>query len=77
MSKMSALLDLVCAQRQQMKVVLALLIASGFLLGLSLLFVEPGDRSYPLLVLDLVLVVVGLVFFSTTYWYCTKRAMDE
>ncbi|MDS0295660.1 hypothetical protein [Halogeometricum luteum] len=77
MSKTSALLDLVCAQRQQMKVVLALLIASGFLLGLSLLFVEPGDRSYPLLVIDVVLVVVGLVFFSTTYWYCTKRAMNE
>ncbi|MDS0300792.1 hypothetical protein NDI76_18750 [Halogeometricum sp. S1BR25-6] len=77
MSKTSALLDLVCAQRKQMKVILALLIASGFLLGLSLLFVEPGDRSYPLLVVDLVLVVVGFAFFSTTYWYCTKRAMDE
>lgn len=77
MSKTSTLLDLACSQRRQMKVILALLIASGLLLGLSLLFVEPGDRSYPLLVVDIALVLVGFVFFSATYWYCTKRAMDE
>ena len=77
MSKTSALLDLVCAQRRHMKVILALLIASGLLLGISLLFVEPGDRSYPLLLIDVALVVVGFAFFSTTYWYCTKRAMEE
>lgn len=77
MSKTSTLLDLVCAQRRQMKVILALLIASGLFLALSALFVEPGDRAYPILVVDAVLVVAGFVFFTTTYWYCTKRAMDE
>lgn len=76
MSKTTAVLDLVCAQRRQMKVILALLIASGLLLGLSALFLEPGDRSYPLLIIDLVLVVGGFVFFTATYWYCTRRAMD-
>lgn len=77
MSNTSVLLDLVCSQRRRMKLLLALLIASGLFLGLSVLFVEPGDASFPILVLDIVLVVGGLVFFSATYWYCTKRAMDE
>lgn len=77
MSTTSVLLDLVCSQRRRMKPLLALLIASGLFLGLSVLFVKPGDPSFPVLVLDTVLVVGGVAFFSTTYWYCTKRAMDE
>lgn len=77
MSKTSTLLDLVCSQRRQMKLILALLVVSGILLAFSFLFVGPGDRSYPILLVDIVLVVVGFAFFSTTYWYCTKRAMDE
>lgn len=77
MSKRSALLDLVCAQRKQMRLILGLLIAMGLFLGLSLLYVEPGDDSYPILVIDIVLVVGAFAFFSTTFWYCTKRAMDE
>lgn len=77
MSNASALLDLVCAQRDQIKLILALLIASGLLLGLAIPFIEPGDESFPILVIDIVLVGGGFVFFSVTYWYCTKRAMDD
>lgn len=77
MSKTSALLDLLTAQREQMKVVIALLIACGLMLVLAIPFVDPGDSSYPILIIDLVLVVVGLVAFGATYWYCTKRAMNE
>lgn len=77
MSTTSVLLDLVCSQRQRMKALLALLITSTLFLGLSVLFVKPGDPSFPVLVLDIVLVVGCFVFFTTTYWYCTKRAMDE
>lgn len=77
MSKTSALLDLICAQRRQIKVILALLIACGLFLGLSLLYVEPGDESFPILVVDIVLVGGAFAFFSGTYWYCTKRAMDD
>ena len=77
MSKTSTLLDLVCAQRRQMRLIIALVIAMGLFLLLSLLFVEPGDRSYPILVIDIVLVVAALLFFSVTHWYCTKRAMDD
>lgn len=77
MSKTSALLDLVCAQREQMRLILALLVAMGLFLGLSVLYVEPGDRVFPILVIDVVLVVGAFVFFSATYWYCTKRAMND
>ncbi|WP_121744379.1 hypothetical protein [Natronorubrum halophilum] len=77
MSKTSTLLDLVAAQREQMKVILALLIASGLLLALSAAFVEPGDEAFLILLIDIVLVVGAFVFFSVTYWYCTKRAMDD
>ncbi|WP_233553776.1 hypothetical protein [Halococcus sp. IIIV-5B] len=77
MSKTSTLPDLVCAQRRQMRLIIALVIAMGLFLLLSLLFVEPGDRSYPILVIDIVLVVAALLFFSVTHWYCTKRAMDD
>ncbi|WP_440767104.1 hypothetical protein [Natronorubrum sp. DTA7] len=77
MSKMSMLLDLIAAQREQMKVILALLIMSGLLLALSAAFVEPGDQAYPILIIDIVLVVVAFIFFSSAYWYCTKRAMDD
>lgn len=77
MSRTSTLLDLVCAQRRQMRLIIALVIAMGLFLGLSFLFVEPGDRSYPILIIDIVLVVALLLFFSATHWYCTKRAMND
>lgn len=77
MSKTSTLLDLVCAQRDQMRIFVALLITMGLFLALSALYVSPGDRSYPILVVDAVLVVGSLAFFAFSHWYCTKRAMDD
>ncbi|MFW6382437.1 MAG: hypothetical protein ACOCZD_00175 [Haloferacaceae archaeon] len=77
MSKTSTVLDLLCAHREQMKVVIAVLIACGLMLGLAALFVSPGDEAWPILVIDAVLVVGGFGLFSGSYWYCTKRAMNE
>lgn len=77
MSKRTAVVDAVCAQRRQMKVVIALLIAAGLLLALSALFVVPGDAAYPILVIDAALVGTALVGFLGAYRYCTKRAMNE
>lgn len=73
----STLVDLLCAQRRQMRLIVGVLIAMGLLLGLSATVVEPGDRVYPILVVDAVLVVFGLVFFGVTHYLCTKRAMEE
>ncbi|WP_435345904.1 hypothetical protein [Haloarchaeobius sp. HRN-SO-5] len=77
MSKTSTLVDLVCAQRQQMKLVLAVLIAMSLFLGLSALFVGPGDDAFPILLLDVVLVGAAFAFFGGSFWYCTKREMEE
>lgn len=77
MSKTTVLLDALCAQRRQMRLILGLLIAMALLTGLSVLFVRPGDDSFPILVVDIVLVVGGIVFFGVTHWYCTKRAMEN
>lgn len=77
MSKKSALLDLVCAQRSQMQVILALLVVMGVFLGVSAPYLEPGDESYPLLVIDAVMLVGAFVLFAVTFRYCTKRAMDD
>ncbi|NHN60719.1 hypothetical protein G9466_16765 [Halorussus sp. JP-T4] len=60
-----------------MRVIIGVLVAMGFLLALSIPFVGPGDRVYPILVIDIALVVGLFVLFSATYWYCTKRAMDD
>ncbi|MFC7068663.1 hypothetical protein [Halobaculum lipolyticum] len=73
----STVLDLLCAQRRQMRLIVGVLIAMGLLVGLSATVVEPGDRVYPILVIDAVLVVAGLVFFGVTHYLCTKRAMEE
>ena len=77
MSMTSRLLDLVCAQRHRMKPLFALMVAMALLLGLSALYVGPGDDSYPILVLDVVLVGGALAFFGVAFRYCTKREMDE
>lgn len=77
MSRTSTLLDLLCANRRQMRLFVALFFAMGIFLALSSLYVAPGDRSYPILVVDAVLVGGGLLFFGGLHWYCTKRAMDD
>ncbi|WP_248905356.1 hypothetical protein [Halocatena marina] len=77
MSKTTTLLDLVCAQRKQIQVILALIVSMGLFLMLSVLFVGPGDQSFPILVIDIILVIGTFIFFSVTYWFCTKRAMDN
>lgn len=77
MSKTTALFDIVCSQRDRVRILFALLVAMGLFLALSALYVEPGDKSYPILVIDAVMVGGGLLFFGATHWYCTKRAMDD
>lgn len=77
MSKTSTLLDLLCANRRQMRFFIALLVAMGIFLALSALYVTPGDRAYPILVVDAVMVVGGLLFLGGLHWYCTKRAMED
>jgi len=72
-----ALMDGVCGQRNKIPLLLAVAIVMGLLLAFSFLFLQPGTAAYVIALVDLLLVVGCLVVFGSTYWYCTKRAMNE
>ncbi|QPV62050.1 hypothetical protein I7X12_15025 [Halosimplex litoreum] len=69
--------DLVCAQRDNIPIALAVMMSMGALLVFSFVFVSPGDEAFVILVIDAVLIGVSTAFFIGTYYYCTKRAMDD
>lgn len=77
MSEGPSLVDVVCGMREQMLQALSVIVLMGFLAAFSVVFVSPGDDAFPILVIDGVLIAVSLLFFGGSYWYCTKRAMDE
>lgn len=70
------ILDAVCSQRDQIPVLLAVVIVMGLLLAFPFLFLESSSEGYVIAVIDAVLVVGCLIVFGGTYWYCTKRAME-
>ncbi|WP_254527898.1 hypothetical protein [Natrinema gelatinilyticum] len=71
------LMDAVCEQRDQIPLLLAVVTVMGLLLAFSFLFLQPGTAAYVIALVDLLLVVGCLVTFGGTYWYCTKRAMNN
>ncbi|AZQ15409.1 MULTISPECIES: hypothetical protein [Halorubrum] len=75
MSLRESFLDVVCEQRNQLPLMLAVVIVMGVLLGFSLLFLEPGTAAYVIALIDAILVVGALVVFGGAYWLCTRRAM--
>ena len=77
MAVTEALVNGICEQRNKIPLLLAVVIVMGFLLAFSFLFVEPGTAAFVIAVVDSLLVVGCLVVFGSTYWYCTKRAMDN
>jgi len=77
MTLKEALVDGVCEQRNKIPLLLAVVIVMGLLLAFSFLFLEPGTAAYVIALVDLLLVVGCLLVFGSTYWYCTKRAMDN
>lgn len=70
-------MDAVCEQRDQIPLLLAVVTVMGLLLAFSFLFLQPGTAAYVIALVDLLLVVGCLVTFGGTYWYCTKRAMNN
>ncbi|WP_193565108.1 hypothetical protein [Natronorubrum aibiense] len=72
-----AFMDAVCEQRNNIPLLLAVVIVMGLLLAFSFLFLQPGTAAYVIALVDLILVVGCLVTFGGTYWYCTKRAMND
>lgn len=76
MAARDTLIDAVCEQRDQLPLLLAVVIVMGVLLAFSFLFLESGTASYVIAVVDAILVGASLLVFGTTYWYCTKREME-
>ena len=75
MTLRETLLDAVCDQRDQLPLLLAVVIVMGGLLAFSLLYLEPGTAASVIALVDAILVVGCFVGFSGAYWYCTRRAM--
>lgn len=75
MPLIETVLDAVCEQRNQLPLLLAVVMVMGVLVGFSLLFLEPGTAAYVIALVDVILVVACFVVFSGAYWYCTRRAM--
>lgn len=69
--------DAVCSQREKIPVLMAVVTVMGLLLAFPLLFLESGTRGHAIAVIDAILVVLCLVLFGSTYWYCTRRAMES
>ncbi|MEF8800850.1 MAG: hypothetical protein V5A56_07430 [Halolamina sp.] len=77
MARRDAVLDIVCSQRDRIPVLMAAVIVMGLLLAFPLLLLESDSPGYVIAVIDAILVGISLVVFGSTYWYCTKRAMED
>ena len=70
-------MDGVCEQRNQIPLLLAVVLVMGLLLAFSFLFLEPGTAGYVIALVDAIIVGGCLVTFVGVYWYCTKQAMEN
>lgn len=77
MSKTDDFLDIICSHREYMRMAIPVLIMMGIFLAFSTFFVDVNDNWFPIYAIDVVLLVVFSSFIAGTYWYCTKREMDE
>jgi uncharacterized membrane protein YwzB len=77
MPKTDDFLDIICSHREYMRMTIPVLIVMALFLAFSTFFVDVNDNWFPIYVIDVVLLVVFFVFIAGTYWYCTKREMDE
>ena len=77
MTLTETIVDAVCEQRNQLPLMLAVVIVMGLLLAFSLLFLQPGTAAYVIALVDAILLGGCLIVFGGAYWYCTRRAMDD
>lgn len=77
MTLRDAVLDAICSQRDQVPILLAVVIVMGLLLSFPLVLLNRGSQGYVIAVIDAILVTLCLLVFGSAYWYCTKRAMEN
>lgn len=76
MTLRDAALDALCDQRDQLPLLMGVVIVMGLLLAFSFAVLDAGSASYVIAVVDAILVVGLLAVFGSAYWYCTTREME-
>lgn len=69
-------LDALCSQRDQLPLLMAIVLVMGVLLVFPFAFLETTSASYVIAVVDAILVGGSLLLFGSAYWYCTRREME-
>ncbi|WP_436923409.1 hypothetical protein [Halosimplex amylolyticum] len=77
MSARESIVNAACSQRQQAKPLLLVLAVLTALLAFSLFYLEPQTPAYNIALIDIGVLALGFVLFGGTFWYCTRREMDE
>ncbi|WP_459194642.1 hypothetical protein [Halosimplex sp. J119] len=77
MSARETVLNAACSQREQAKPLLLVLSVLAALLVFSLLYLEPNTVAYNIALLDVGILGIGFALFGGTFWYCTRREMDD
>lgn len=72
-----SIVNAACSQRQQAKPLLLVLSVLTAMLVFSLFYLEPQTPAYNIALIDAGVLLIGFVLFGGTFWYCTKREMDE
>lgn len=77
MSARENIVEAACSRREQAKPLLLVMSMLAALTVFSLLYLEPNTVAYNIAVIDVGILVVGFVLFGGTFWYCTRRGMDD
>lgn len=77
MSARESIVDAACSQRQQAKPLLLVFGVLTAMLAFSLLYLEPDTTAYNIALVDTGILIVGYLLFGGTFWYCTRREMDD
>ncbi|WP_415378483.1 hypothetical protein [Halosimplex sp. TS25] len=77
MSARESIVNAACSQRQQAKPLLLVLAVLTALLVFSLFYLEPETPAYNIALVDAGILAIGFALFGGTFWYCTRREMDE
>lgn len=77
MSLRESIVEAACSRREQAKPLLLVMAMLAALTVFSLLSLEPNTAAYNIALVDVGILAVGFVLFGGTFWYCTRRGMDD
>lgn len=74
MSRLSSLLDVACAYRHQLGIVLLVTLALGLLNTITLVWGTPGTASHTLSIVNTILIVGFGGLVGLLYYHCGQRS---